>query len=96
MRHAPITVVCASLLLLLGACSDGKATEAECGQFSAHFESLMAGGRGSPEAGKTAKLAKDMARELHDRCLSEGTSAEVRCALAAESMPALQSCSDPK
>lgn len=96
MRHAPLPVVCASLLLLLGACSDGKATEAECAQFSAHFEALMAGGHGSPEAGKTAQLARDMAKDLHDRCLVEGTSAEVRCALAADSMAALQRCSDPK
>ena len=95
MRHAPFPVVCASLLLFLGACSSGKATEAECAEFSAHFEALMAGEGGSPEAGKTAQLARNMAKDLGDRCLAEGTSAEVRCALAAESMAALQRCSEP-
>lgn len=96
MRHAHLPVACAALVLLFGACSNGKATEAECAQFSAHFEALMSGGGGAAEAGKTAQLAKDMAAELKTRCLAEGTSAEVRCALAADSMEALQRCSDVK
>jgi hypothetical protein len=79
----------------LSACSNGKATEAECAQFAAHFEKLMTGSDGN-EAGKTAQLARDMGRELETRCRAEGTSAEVRCALAAGSMEALQGCSASK
>ncbi|MDC0717166.1 hypothetical protein [Nannocystis bainbridge] len=94
MRHV-ILPACASLVLLFGACSNGKATEAECAEFAAHFEALMAGGPTSVEVAKTTQLAKNMAQELHARCLSEGTAAEVRCALAAESMEALQRCGAP-
>ncbi|MBZ5714598.1 hypothetical protein [Nannocystis pusilla] len=96
MRHATLPAVCASLVLLFGACSNGKATEAECTRFAAHFEALMTGGVNAAEVGKTTQLAKDMAKDLQARCLSEGTSAEVRCALAAESMEALQRCGDAK
>lgn len=96
MRYVTLSAVCASLVLLLGACSNGKATPAECAQFSAHFEALMTGGVSAAEAGKISQLAKDMGRDLEARCLAEGTSAEVRCALAAESMEALQRCSDAK
>lgn len=96
MRHAILTAACASLVLFLGACTSGKASEAECAQFAAHFEALMTGSASGAEAGKTAQLAKDMARELQDRCRDEGTSAEVRCALAADSMEALQRCGDSK
>lgn len=95
MRHV-ILPACAAFVLLFGACSNGKATETECAEFAAHFEKLMSGGAGAAEADKTTQLAKDMAKDLQARCLSEGTSAEVRCALAAESMEALQRCGDPK
>ncbi|PCC72566.1 small lipoprotein, LB_250 family [Nannocystis exedens] len=95
MRHVTLSA-CASLVLLLGACSNGKATEAECAQFAAHFERLMAGGASPAEVDKTTRLAKDMAKDLQATCLSEGTAAEVRCALAADSMEALQRCGDAK
>lgn len=96
MRHVLLPAVCATLVLSLGACSSGKATEAECARFAAHFEELMAGGANSAEAGKTARLARDMARELENRCRAEGTASEVKCALAAASMEALQACSETK
>lgn len=96
MRPAILPAVCASLALLLGACSNGKATEAECTQFAAHFEKLMTGSVGAAEAGKTAQLARDMARTLEDQCRTQGTSSEVRCALAAETMEAWQACADSK
>ncbi|HEY8376113.1 MAG TPA: hypothetical protein VIK91_06475 [Nannocystis sp.] len=96
MRHAILPAVCATLALLFGACSSGKATEAECAQFAAHFEKLMTGSVSAAEAGKTAQLARDMARELEKKCREEGTSAEVRCALAAETMEAWQACADDK
>lgn len=92
--RSPIFAVIALTASLLGACTSGKATEAECQQFSDHFVALMSRGSNSAEADRTAQLAREMGKELRDKCLAEGTSAEVRCALAADSMEALQRCGD--
>lgn len=80
--------------LSLGACTSGKATEAECNQFRDHFVALMTQGIGAAEAEKTAQLARDMSKELYDRCLAEGTSAQIACAAAATTMEEWRRCGD--
>ena len=92
--RSPIIAVFALIAPLLGACTSGKATEAECQQFSDHFVALMGRSSNAAESDRTTQLAKDMAKDLFDKCAAEGTSAQVRCALAADSMEALQRCGD--
>lgn len=93
--RSPITAVFVLLApLAVGACSSGKATEAECQQFADHFVALMSKGSNAAESDHTTQVAKEMARDFQDLCLSEGTSAQVQCALAATTMEALQGCRD--
>ncbi len=93
--RSPITAVFVLLApLAVGACSSGKATEAECQQFSDHFVTLMGKTSNAAESNRTAQLAKDMAKDLKDKCLAEGTTSQVQCALAAPTMEALQRCGD--
>ncbi len=92
--RTPIIAVFALIAPLLGACSSGKATEAECQQFSDHFVALMSRASNAAESDRTAQLAKDMAKELFGKCVAEGTATQVRCALAADSIEALRRCGD--
>ena len=82
--------------LSVGACTSGKATEAECNQVRDHFVALMTQGVPPAEADKTAQLARDMSKELHARCLAEGTSQQIACATAASDMETLRACGDGK
>jgi small lipoprotein (TIGR04454 family) len=82
--------------LSVGACTSGKATEAECNQFREHFIALMTQGVPPAEADKTAELARNMSKELHANCLAEGTSAQIACAAAANDMEEWRRCGDTR
>jgi hypothetical protein len=69
-----------------------RAQPEQCEQMVEHVIALS---RAAHE-GRAAEIAEEVASERRqvvlDRCLSDGTVAEVECVLAAESLEAIQKC----
>lgn len=81
-------------LLLLGV-SSGCVARAEPEQCEAMVEHIIELSRAAHQ-GRAAEIAVEAASERRqavlDRCLADGTVAEVECVLAAESLEAIQRC----
>ncbi len=70
----------------------GKATPAECAAFADHFARLMTVGQEGEAARISAEVGAQMKPDLIANCTRQGTRAEIACALAAQSMEALEKC----
>lgn len=77
------------------ALSCGCVARADPGQCEAMVEHIVALSRAAHE-GRAAEIAEQVASERRqavlDRCLEDGTVAEVECVLAAESLEAIRRC----
>ena len=83
---ALVTGLCLSL-----ACTP-RPSDSECAQMAAHVVQLARAaheGRASDIAGE---VASEHAESLRQRCIEEGTSREVACVIAAESLETVQNC----
>ena len=92
--HAPLIAGLVTSFAL-GACG-GKPSEADCTKFADRVVEL-ASKTLEPAAAEVAKgMLNDTKPEMIKECIERGTKAEIDCALAAESMEALDKCSGDK
>lgn len=73
-----------------------RPSEGDCKKFSDHFASLMVRGQEGPAAEITKQVADGMKGDLIKECVEKGTAAEIACALAADSMEAVEKCGSRK
>lgn len=76
--------------------TSARPSEDDCKRFADHFAALMTLGQEGPAAEITRQVADGMKGDLIKECVDKGTPAEIACALAAESMAALEKCGSKK
>ncbi len=69
-----------------------KPSESDCKKFADHFSNLMTKDQEGPAADITRQVADGMKPDLIKECVEKGTGAEIKCALAANTMEALERC----
>ena len=73
------------------ACTPRTSVE-ECEQLAAHVVKLAREAHEGRAAEIAEAVANEHATQLRDRCIDEGTSREVACVLAAQSLETVQDC----
>lgn len=92
MHVSPVLVSAALLGFTLLACANSRTGEAECKSFASHFIELA--GQASEDAALSQQVAREMEADLLQKCLTEGTPAEIECALKARTLKEFQACAD--
>lgn len=96
MRSKFALALCCLQCLSLVSCGRGRASEADCAAFVAHFVELAGAGQSEADATQSRQIAEEMKAELQQRCLERGTAHEVECARKATTLPDFQSCGTVK
>jgi hypothetical protein len=79
--------LCLALMAFCSVGCAGKPSEAECDAFADHLVVLLK--QAHPDSQSATRLAGKQKEKLIDKCVIEGTKAEVECVLASASLDAV-------